>query len=109
MSKPTGLRRYADGPTDGADFVIAVIARPLMFVTWAYILWGTLYGAALAYATATEGPSALGRVLYGGDPFLGILSFAASFLAAVVWSIIGVFAALNWLRRTYAKDTTRAS
>lgn len=83
----------------GSDFVIAVIGRPLVFVVWAFLLWGTLYGAALAYATATEGASALGRVFYGGDPLLGLVSFSAAVLAAVVWSITGVFALINWRHR----------
>ena len=77
-----------------------MIGRPLLFLLWAYVLWGTLYGGALAYATAIEGPEALGRVLHGGDPLYGIASFVAAFLAAVVWSIIGVFAALGRLRRS---------
>ena len=97
-------------PLDASDFLIPVVGRPLLFVIWSYVLWGTLYGAALAYAIATEGPDALARALYGVDPRLGILNFVAAFLAAVVWSIIGVFAMLNGLRRPRdAGATTRDS
>ena len=84
---------------DASGFLAAVVGRPLVFVLWAYLLWGTLYGAALAYAVATEGPAALGRVLHGGDPLLGTLSFVAASLAAAVWSIIGAFALLSRLGR----------
>jgi hypothetical protein len=93
---------------DASDFLIAVVARPVLFVVWAYLLWGTLYGATLAYAAATEGPDALGRVLFGGDPLLGTVSFIAAVLAAVVWSVIGAFAVLDRLRRrTRATDARR--
>ena len=82
-----------------------MIARPVLFVLWAYLLWGTVYGAALAFAAATEGPDALGRIFHGGDPLLGIVSFIAAVLAAVVWSVLGVFAILNRTRRgTSAAD-----
>jgi len=95
---------------NGSDHLLAMIGRPLVLVIWAFLLWGTLYGATLAYATATEGPSALGRVLYGGDPLLGLVSFSAACLAAIVWSIIGVFALINWRQKqTAATERTSAS
>ena len=67
---------------------MAVIVRPLMLVLWVFILWGSLYGAALTHAIVVDGPAALGRAISGEDPLSGVVSLAAAGLAALVWSSI---------------------
>lgn len=66
-----------------------------MFILWVFLLWGTLYAAALAYAIVVEGPVAWHRPLSGDDPIGGALNLLAAALAIVVWLAVGVGLAVN--------------
>jgi hypothetical protein len=80
-----------NGPS-GGNVLIAAIVRPLMLVVWVLVLWGTLYGAALAYAVAANGWGALGRAVSGEDPMGGVISMIAAGFALVAWSALGAAA-----------------
>jgi hypothetical protein len=79
--------------------VAALIARPLLFVFWIFVLWGTPYAMALVYATVVEGPHPLERALSGRDPMLGGVNLIAAALAVVVWGTISVSMAVQWARK----------
>jgi len=82
-------------PNRGSELFLALLARPLLFALWVFVLWGTLYAAALAYATVVEGTAAWRRPFSGDDPFGGVLSLIAAGIAIVVWGTIGVVVLLN--------------
>ena len=87
--------RHEVAPASESGVFAAVVGRPLMFVAWVLILWGTLYGVALAYAIATAGLGAWQRALSGGDRLGGLLSVLSAAAAVVVWSALAIL----WLVR----------
>jgi hypothetical protein len=73
------------------DFFIYVVLRPLLFVFWSFVLWGTAYGGVLVYHAVFEGPRAvIQRALSGKDQLAGYVSVGSVFLAIVVWTIVGI-------------------
>lgn len=79
------------------QFLIDFVGRPILLGLSFLFLWGTLYGLALLYAAALEGPGpAVRRALSGEDPVAGAVNLAISGFAMLVWGALG---ALVWLRR----------
>jgi len=93
----------ANTPHRVSDAAIYVVARPLMFVLWMLVLWGTLYGGALLYAVVREGSwEALRRAVSGRDAAAGVVSLIATGVALVVWSLVAV---VVWNHRARVKRT----
>jgi hypothetical protein len=82
-----------------SNLATAVIARPVLFVIWIFVLWGTLYGCALAYATVVEGTGALRRALSGDDPLGGAVNLIAATVAIAVWTTVGALVFTKWARK----------
>lgn len=90
---PEGRRR---------ERILQVVARPLLLVFWALVLWGTLYCGVLLHAAFVDGPrAAIARTLSGRDLGAGLLSLALAALAVVVWGLAGVAA---WRHRRGARQ-----
>jgi hypothetical protein len=80
------------------DFLVYAVARPLMLVFWTLILWGTMYGCALLYRSATMGPAtAVRQALSAPEAGVGLLNVILALSAVVVWVIVAVAA---WQRRS---------
>jgi hypothetical protein len=68
-----------------------VIARPLMFVFWSLILWGTLYLVVLVHGAATQGfGETWHQALSGRDRLGGVVNVALAGIAVLVWAVVGV-------------------
>lgn len=81
------------------DFVLYVVVRPLLFVFWSLVLWGTFFGLALLYQVVVDGPIiSLERVLAGRDVLAGRVNIALVGVAGVVWTL--VFLAVYIRRRS---------
>ncbi len=69
------------------DFFIYVIGRPLMFIFWSLVVWGTLYGGVFTYRGITQGfAEAWAQARSGRDVFGGVLNIGLALWAMVVWS-----------------------
>jgi hypothetical protein len=80
------------------QFLIDVVGRPILLGLWLLALWGTLYGLALLYAAAAEGPvAAVRRTLSGEAPAVGAVNLTLAVVAMLVWGVVG---AICWLRRS---------
>ena len=76
-------RRKAEAEREG-DFLVYAVARPLMFVVWALILWGTAVALAAVYVLLAAGPAAAVRVLLP-QTTLDLINTGLGTLALVVW------------------------
>jgi hypothetical protein len=84
-------RRRAAAARQGDIFVYAV-ARPLMFIGWALVFWGTAIGVAGLWALVTRGPSAALAALAPRTP-LDAVNDGLAVVALVVWILVAVVAA----------------
>jgi len=89
MSSPAGrppLRRRLH------DLVTQSVVRPLLFVLWSLVIWGTLVGLAFVYAALTRGPAAVVRAVLppstGG--IWGGLNLALAVGAVAVWIVVAI-------------------
>jgi hypothetical protein len=90
------------------EFVLSAIVRPLLFVVWALVAWGTFYFAVFAYAAIVDGPGpALRRALGGSDPLAGRVNVGLAILAVVVWSVVAL--AVRARRRAQARARAQAA
>ena len=78
------------------DFFVYVVGRPLMFVAWMLVFWGTAVGLDAVYVLATRGPSALKSALAPHRP-LDVANSALALIASLVW--IAVLVARRRTRR----------
>jgi hypothetical protein len=91
-----------------SDFVLYVVVRPLLFVFWSLVLWGTFYGLALLYHVVVDGPTiSFERVLAGRDVLAGRVNIALVGVAGVVWTV--VFLAVHVRRRSRRAAAKAAS
>ena len=82
------------------EFALSVIVRPLLFVFWSLVLWGTFYGAALLYAVVREGPTAaVARALGGNDALAARANLALVGLAVLVWTAVALVVRAHRARR----------
>ncbi len=89
MSGPA-RNRSQEPPTHAAG-------RLLLFVFWALVVWGTVYGLALLPGLVTQGPARLVRaVLHGGNRWAGSLNVLLAVLALCVWVLVALAV---WRRR----------
>jgi hypothetical protein len=67
------------------------VGAPLLFVFWALVVWGTLYGGLLLMAIAAEGTAAVvQRVLSGRDRLATFINLGSAVIAPVVWLVVGI-------------------
>ena len=66
------------------DFLVYVVGRPLMFVAWMLVFWGTAVALDAVYVLATRGPSALKAALAPRTP-LDVANSALAVIALLVW------------------------
>ena len=66
------------------DFLVYVVGRPLMFVAWTAVFWGTAVALDAVYVLATRGPSALKAALAPRTP-LDVANAALAVIALLVW------------------------
>ena len=96
----------ARGKSHPGDFFIYVVLRPLLFVFWSFVLWGTFYGGVLLYHAILDGPAAaVERAQSGKDQLAARLNVGSVYLAMVVWTIMG----LVWARVRARKRTVTRS
>jgi hypothetical protein len=90
-------RRRAEAERAG-DFFIYVVARPLMFVAWALVFWGTAIALASVFVLATRGPGAALAVLVPHTA-LDLLNSGLAVVAMIVWLAVAVVASGRRRRR----------
>jgi hypothetical protein len=76
-------RRQAEAARQG-DVLVYVVGRPLMFIAWMLVFWGTVVALAAVYVFATRGPSAARTVLVPRTP-LDVANAALAVIAVMVW------------------------
>ena len=68
------------------------LARPVMFVLWALVFWGTLTAISIAWRAIEVGPGdALRLLLFGTpnvSPALGRFSLACALVAVATWATV---------------------
>jgi hypothetical protein len=84
-------RRRAEAARQGNLLVYAVV-RPLMFIGWALVFWGTAIGLASLWVLVTRGPAAALASLVPRTP-LDLVNAGLAALAVVVWIVVVVLAA----------------
>lgn len=78
------------------DFLVYVVGRPLMFVAWMLVFWGTAVALDAVYVLATRGPSGLKSALAPRTP-LDVANSALAVIAPLVW--IAVLVVVHRTRR----------
>lgn len=64
--------------------------RPLLFVFWTLVVWGTVYAAVFLFAVLADGPrAAVARATAGPDGAVGVANLAVAVLAVGTWSVVG--------------------
>lgn len=76
-------QRQAEAARQG-DVLVYVVGRPLMFIAWMLVFWGTAVALAAVYLLATRGMSALKTVLVPRTP-LDLANVALAVIATIVW------------------------
>jgi hypothetical protein len=76
-------RRAAERARQG-DVLVYVVARPLMFIAWALVLWGNAVALAALYVLVTRGPATAADLLLPRTP-LGLVNAALAAVALLVW------------------------
>jgi hypothetical protein len=66
------------------DFLVYAVGRPLMFVAWMLVFWGTAVALDAVYVLATRGPSGLKSALAPRTP-LDVANSALAVIALLVW------------------------
>ncbi len=70
------------------------IARPVLFMLWTLVFWGTLVAGAIVWRSVEMGPAAVLRVLIAGTPTvppaLGRFSLACAVVAVSVWTTVAI-------------------
>ena len=79
-------QRRTEGARQG-DFLVYVVGRPLMFVAWMLVFWGTAVALNAVYVLATRGPSALKTALAPHTP-LDVANSALAVIAPLVWIMV---------------------
>jgi hypothetical protein len=77
------------------DYLVSVLVRPLIFVFWAFVAWGSLVLVVALWHLAFEGPGGLWRTLRpvsGPGAIESWANLGSATLALVVW--VAVAAAL---------------
>ncbi len=71
------------------DFLIYVVGRPLMFIFWSLVAWGTLYAALFTYCGITQGlATAWVQARSGRDALGGVVNVGLALWALLVWSAV---------------------
>ena len=72
-------------------FFLNVVGRPLLFVFWAMVLWGTFYDLVLLHAVFEHGIyGAFSRALSGTDKTAAMANLLSALLAVLVWTSVAV-------------------
>jgi hypothetical protein len=70
------------------------IARPVLFMLWTLVFWGTVVAGAIVWRSVEMGPAAVLRVLIVGTPTvpptLGRFSLACAVVAVAVWTTVAI-------------------
>jgi hypothetical protein len=67
------------------------LGRPLLFVLWTLVVWGTVYALLFAFAVVTDGPSdAVARATAAPGRLFGIVNLTLAGLALGVWALVGL-------------------
>ena len=83
-------RRRAEAKRQG-DLLVYAVVRPLMFIGWALVFWGTAIGLASLWVLVTHGPGAALASL-APRTTLDVVNAALAALAVVVWIVVVVLA-----------------
>lgn len=84
------------------------VGRPLLFVFWTLVVWGTVYAVLFAFAVVTDGPGdALARATTGPDRAFGIANLTLASVAILVWITVGVAVARVRSPRDTVEDEPR--
>ncbi len=76
--------------------MVATFERPLLFVFWAFVLWGTLLIAVFGVRVASAGlGDAIASLWPRGADDLAYANLAAVVVATLVWLTVAVLALLN--------------
>jgi hypothetical protein len=79
----------AADPDDGRRLA-RYLGRPLLFVLWTLVVWGTVYAVLFAFALVTEGPSdAFARATTGPDRIFGLVNLTLAGVALGLWAFVG--------------------
>jgi hypothetical protein len=72
------------------DVLVFAVARPLLFVFWALVLWGTFVAIAIAWTILTRGPAAAVHATLDrtGQGALGMANLGLAILAVSVWIVV---------------------
>jgi hypothetical protein len=70
------------------------VARPVLFMLWTFVFWGTLVAGAIVWRSLESGPAAVLRTLMVGTPTvpptLGRFSLGCAVVAVGVWTTVAV-------------------
>ena len=71
------------------DFLVAAVVRPLMFVFWSLVFWGTFWCALFVWRVFSAGwATALRIATPSGHEAWGHANLGTALLALVVWSTV---------------------
>ena len=79
--------------------LLFAMARPLLFIFWSLVLWGTFVAAAVLWNVLTRGPAATAAAILNRNApsVLGGANLGLAVLAVAVWVVVLAIAA--WARR----------
>lgn len=81
----------AKPPESGRSYPLA---RPLLFIAWALVFWGTLVAGAIAWRSVELGPAtAVGQLVSGrgtAPAAVGWVNLACAVFAVSVWTTLAV-------------------
>ena len=83
-------RRRAMAERQG-DLLVYAVVRPLMFIGWALVFWGTAIAGAGVWVLLTRGWAAARSALVPRTP-LDLVNAGLAAVALVVWTSVGVLA-----------------
>ena len=78
-----------DWRNERRDFWIYAVGRPLLFVFWSLVAWGTLYAGLFTYCGMTKGfVAAWAQARSGRDVLGGVLNIGLASWATLLWSVV---------------------
>jgi hypothetical protein len=80
------------------DLLVYAVGRPMMFLAWALVFWGTAVALAALYVVVARGPAAAMDLLLPRTP-LDLVNAALAAVAVIVW-----IAAIILLNRRPARE-----
>jgi hypothetical protein len=87
------------------DVLVYVVGRPLLFVLWSLVAWGTVYGLVLLWAIVDRGPVAAFHQALSTDAVGGVANLSLAGVAGLVWALVGLAVWRGRTRRRRARPT----